>query len=437
MSNIAIKVDNIGKRYRIGQNVPLQSVKASAAALVLAPFRKMRKARPKSSSTDDFWALRNISFGITQGQVVGVIGRNGAGKSTLLKLLSRITDPTEGRAEIRGRVGSLLEVGTGFNGEMTGRENVYLNGAILGMRKAEIDRKFDEIVAFAEVERFIDTPVKRYSSGMTVRLAFSVAAHLEPEILIIDEVLAVGDAVFQRKCLGKLGDVASDGRTVLFASHSMATISGLTNRCLLLSQGKLVMDGDTPMVVAKYLEDMTSGEHDGRINLRDHIQRKPGHADSIMLTELVLSDADGTVTGQFYAGTPIKLTMAFEIRRPITQFEASMLICTTTGVRLFTIKSGRRMWNAQPGTYEVSTGFNPNYLRPGKYLITVAVHSSVWQDGAYDIGSFEILDNPHRPSTLYLPPPDAQLGAFDFPYSWDEPTPLSNAKTPTLESARI
>jgi lipopolysaccharide transport system ATP-binding protein len=229
-SKIAIRCEGVGKKYRLGQRERYKALRDTLTDMASAPFRMARSLFSRSKKRKDegdalLWALKDVSFEVEPGEVVGIIGRNGAGKSTLLKILSRITKPTEGMVEIHGRVGSLLEVGTGFHPELTGRENIYLNGSILGMRKAEIDRKFDEIVAFAEVEEFIDTPVKRYSSGMYVRLAFAVAAHLEPEILVIDEVLAVGDAAFQKKCLGKMGDVAKEGRTVLFVSRYLASIS--------------------------------------------------------------------------------------------------------------------------------------------------------------------------------------------------------------------
>ena len=219
--------------------------------LLQAPLRRLRRSAPRRS---DFWALKDVSFEVPPGEVLGVVGRNGAGKSTLLKVLSRITEPTTGRVELRGRVGSLLEVGTGFHPELTGRENIYLNGAILGMKRREIARKFDEIVAFAEVEQFLDTPVKRYSSGMYMRLAFAVAAHLEPEILLVDEVLAVGDAEFQKKCLGKMGDVAGEGRTVLFVSHNMGAVQTVCRRALLLDHGRVKMIGPAEEVVAEYLK---------------------------------------------------------------------------------------------------------------------------------------------------------------------------------------
>ena len=281
MSDLAIRVEKLGKLYRIGRREPYSTLRDVLARSFAAPFRYLRQisnfefrnanlsnsrlgnsqfAIPnpqfaiRNPQSEYIWALKDASFEIKRGEVVGIIGRNGAGKSTLLKILSRITEPTTGRARVRGRVGALLEVGTGFHPELTGRENVYLNGAILGMKKAEIDRKFDEIVAFAEVEKFLDTPVKHYSSGMYTRLAFAVAAHLEPEILLVDEVLAVGDVAFQKKCLGKMGEVAKRGRTVLFVSHQMFAIRTLCERALWLDQGRLVKQGPALEVVQKYEE---------------------------------------------------------------------------------------------------------------------------------------------------------------------------------------
>ena len=264
--DIAISVENLSKIYRIGHQVSGRETfremlvrEIRAASLGLQANRRNRILE-RSSAAEDFWALRDVSFEVKHGEVLGVIGRNGAGKSTLLKILSRITQPTDGRVTIRGRVASLLEVGTGFHPELTGRENIFLNGAILGMSRREISARFDEIVDFAEVERFLDTPVKRYSSGMHVRLAFAVAAHLEPEILIIDEVLAVGDVVFQKKCLGKMQNVANSGRTVLFVSHNMQTVAGLTNRSILLKDGKVVTIGPSSEVIDTYLAEYTSPE---------------------------------------------------------------------------------------------------------------------------------------------------------------------------------
>lgn len=263
MSDTVIRVENLAKKYIISHQQEnsgryrykaLRDVITDATKSLSKKFIKPSSQKIANPSREEFWALKDVSFDIKQGEAIGVIGRNGAGKSTLLKVLSRITEPTKGRISIQGRVASLLEVGTGFHPELTGRENIYLNGSVLGMSKVEIKKKFDEIVAFAEVEKFLDTPVKRYSSGMYVRLAFSVAAHLEPEILIVDEVLAVGDSTFQKKCLGKMDDVATkEGRTVLFVSHSMAAIAQLTKRCILLSQGHVQFDGNTNKAVQLYL----------------------------------------------------------------------------------------------------------------------------------------------------------------------------------------
>jgi len=277
-SDTVISVENVGKRYALshrGNGERYTTLRDVISRQAIAPFKaignKMRVRRdlngshsngstypPSNGFVEDFWALKDVSFEVKQGDVIGIIGRNGAGKSTLLKILSRITEPTEGRIRIKGRVASLLEVGTGFHPELTGRENIYLNGSILGMSRAEIKAKFDEIVAFAEVERFLDTPVKRYSSGMYVRLAFAVAAHLEPEILIVDEVLAVGDTEFQKKCLGKMEDVSHSGRTVIFVSHNMSAVTSLTRKCALLEAGNCVFFGETQDAVGKYLGSIQS-----------------------------------------------------------------------------------------------------------------------------------------------------------------------------------
>jgi lipopolysaccharide transport system ATP-binding protein len=261
MSEIAIRVDGLGKQYRIGRRRAQETLREKINRFATAPFRGMARAfgqsRPETNGTtgngESFWALKDVSFEVKQGEVVGIIGRNGAGKSTLLKILSRITEPTTGQIELEGRVASLLEVGTGFHPELTGRENVFLNGAILGMTREEIRRKFDEIVAFAEVERFIDTAVKHYSSGMYMRLAFAVAAHLEPEILVVDEVLAVGDAQFQKKCLGKMSEVAKEGRTVLFVSHNMAAIGALCQTAVILVSGQVAFQGNALAGIENYL----------------------------------------------------------------------------------------------------------------------------------------------------------------------------------------
>jgi lipopolysaccharide transport system ATP-binding protein len=256
MNDAAIQVEDLGKRYRIGLagNRPT-NFREAVLSFAGSPFRYLNQMLREPSQAEILWALRNVSFQVRRGETIGIIGRNGSGKSTLLKILARITDPTEGRAEIRGRVGSLLEIGTGFHPELTGRENIYLSGAILGMNKAEIDRKFDAIVAFAETARFLDTPVKRYSSGMYVRLGFSVAAHLEPDVLLVDEVMAVGDTAFQQKCLKKIQDLARQGTTSLFVSHNMPVVGALAGRCVYLQSGAIVFDGDVSTAIGLYLTD--------------------------------------------------------------------------------------------------------------------------------------------------------------------------------------
>ena len=264
MNNVVIRVENLGKTFRIGaQQVRYQTLRDSLTHAVTSSFHRaaaVMRGHASENGTDEIWALRDVSLEVQRGEVIGIIGCNGAGKSTLLRILSRITDPTQGRVSIKGRVGSLLEVGTGFHPELTGRENIYLNGAILGMRRTEINKKFEEIVEFAELEKFLDTPVKHYSSGMYTRLAFAVAAHLETEILLVDEVLAVGDASFQRKCLGKMSAIAKEGRTVVFVSHNTAAILSLCGRATWLNAGQVRDDGETSTVVQRYLKSMSATE---------------------------------------------------------------------------------------------------------------------------------------------------------------------------------
>ncbi len=297
-----IKVEGLSKQYQIGSH--------EAAYLTLREsLMQMFKPGRQRAAKEFIWALRDFSFEATPGDVIGVIGRNGAGKSTLLKVLSRITEPNAGRVELYGRVGSLLEVGTGFHPELTGRENIFLNGAILGMRRAEILRKFDEIVAFAEVEKFIDTPVKRYSSGMYLRLAFAVAAFLESEILLVDEVLAVGDANFQKKCLGKMRDVSASGRTVLFVSHNMAAVEGLCNRCLFISEGKLGGDSTPHDLVTRYLAAETAPEHSVR-DLREHPGRRGGMKP--VLTRISLSSQSGSAASAIRMGEGLSIEVDFD-----------------------------------------------------------------------------------------------------------------------------
>ena len=332
MTEYAIRVRDLGKQYEIGQRVSnYQTLRDTIVETTAAPFRRiaarMRGEKP-AGDHEMIWALRNISFDVKQGQVLGVIGRNGAGKSTLLKLLSRVTEPTEGYAEIYGRVGSLLEVGTGFHPELTGRENIFLNGAILGMKRSEIARKFDDIVAFSEVETFIDTPVKRYSSGMYLRLAFAVAAHLEPEILVVDEVLAVGDAEFQRKCLGKMSSVAAEGRTVLFVSHNMSAILRLTQEAIVLDKGALIKRAATPDAVDFY---MSSGMAEQGIREWTADEAKVRAAAPFLPRAVRLYDHQGKPSSQVFSAEGFQIEFEYDLLEDVTGLRTGIYLYTNRG----------------------------------------------------------------------------------------------------------
>lgn len=359
----AIQVSGLGKQYVLGgAERGDESFREMLTGALMAPFRRLRRLQGERAEEDSFWALKDVNFQINPGEVVGIIGRNGAGKSTLLKILSRITDPTEGRIEIRGRVSSLLEVGTGFHPELTGRENIFLNGAILGMRRREILDKFDEIVAFAEVERFLDTPVKRYSSGMYVRLAFAVAAHLEPEILIVDEVLAVGDAAFQKKCLGKMQDVGNEGRTVLFVSHNMGAVRNLCSRAICLQQGSVVMEGEVEPVIDHYMGGDASGAH---LYLAQNDSSNP------FIKRASVEQGDDS-TNAFVIDQHIR--MVFELEAGSRKgCVISVQICNTQGLCIYNSSS-------EFGIDEIQCGFSriecviPSYgLAPGRYSVNVAL----------------------------------------------------------------
>lgn len=334
MRDTVIRVEGLGKRYRLGQQASGYQTLRDALVGWTGSLIKRRAKRVRSESPDaqSIWALSDVSFEVERGQVLGIIGRNGAGKSTLLKLLSRVTEPSEGLAEIEGRVGSLLEVGTGFHPELTGRENIFLNGAILGMRRAEIRSKFDEIVSFAEIEKFIDTPVKRYSSGMYLRLAFAVAAHLEPEILLIDEVLAVGDAEFQRKCLGKMGQVAEEGRTVLFVSHNMSAIQRLTEETILLEGGKIALRGPSADVIDHYLTAGLSvaGQRTwsaAETQTPDNPFRPVG---------LRVLNAEGEIVDRLESNSTFFIEFEYELSAPITGLRVGIYLNTGRGEPVFT-----------------------------------------------------------------------------------------------------
>ncbi len=343
MSDIAIRCEGLGKLYKIEQRERYKTLSGALTNVMYAPIRKIRRAwqPPLAESHNErhfIWALKDVSFEVKRGEVIGVIGRNGAGKTTLLKILSQITEPTEGRAEVNGRVGSLLEVGTGFHPELTGRENIYLNGAILGMKKREIVRKFDEIVDFAEVEKFIDTPVKRYSTGMQTRLAFAVAAHLEREILLVDEVLAVGDAAFQKKCLGKMGDVASEGRTVFFVSHNMGAIGNLCGRAVWLNDGAIAAIGDRSATVRAYLQFALSLGESRQAGVIYRATSDPVDS-SCYIAQIDLRSVDCSPAVSLHTGEDVRFRVHFNSTRRIPRASIVLDFKTMDGTRLLRLSS--------------------------------------------------------------------------------------------------
>ena len=360
----AISVFGLGKRYRLGEHsAPYRTLRESLTAL----FRRPGAARPRAA---DLWALRDVSFDIERGSVVGVIGRNGAGKTTLLKILARVTEPTTGGADVYGRVGSLLEVGTGFHPELTGRENLWLSAAILGMRRREIERRFDEIVAFAEVERFVDTPVKHYSSGMYLRLAFSVAAHLEPEVLLVDEVLAVGDVAFQRKCLARMEDVGREGRTVLFVSHNMGAVTRLCQECLWLDGGRLFRRGPATDVVREYLAGVG-----GELAERVWSTAEEGtDAGRVAFRRIAALDPAGAVLSTASVGDPIEVRVEYEVREP-TALSVQLMLFNEDGVHVLTSADNHDAeWHGRTrpaGRYSSSCWLPAHFLAEGRHLVSV------------------------------------------------------------------
>lgn len=370
----AIKVENLGKKYRIGQknSAAYATLREAIGQHTLSLIKRTRHPRPhldKTAETEAFWALRDINFEIEQGERVGIIGRNGAGKSTLLKILSRITAPTVGKAVIHGRVASLLEVGTGFHPELTGRENIFLNGAILGMKKAEIRNKFDEIVAFAEIEKFLDTPVKRYSSGMYVRLAFAVAAHLEPEILIVDEVLAVGDAQFQKKCLGKMEEAGTEGRTVLFVSHTMGAVKALCKRAMYLNEGMIVMDDKVDKVIQYYME----GD-----NLESYFYQSHKFPEHPHITNICISQ-ESESKRNFEIDKPIKITFELDSRNN-SDLEIGITISNSWGVCVHHSSSAFANADDNFSNRLKRNCIIPAYgLAPGKYWVNFSLFKRNYQ----------------------------------------------------------
>lgn len=400
MSDLAVYVEGLSKLYRIGTAETYTTFRDAIMDAFAAPFRracpKLQGSNSHACQTDNtVWVLEDISFSIKPGEVVGIIGRNGAGKSTLLKILSRITEPTRGLAEIHGRVGSLLEVGTGFHGELSGRENIYLNGAILGMRKTEIDQKFDEIVAFAEVEKFIDTPVKRYSSGMYLRLAFAVAAHLEPEILIVDEVLAVGDASFQKKCLNKMQDIGKTGRTVLFVSHNLSAITSLCPRLLWLHQGKMIQDGPSRQVVSEYLSS-------GLLMTAEQEWVDPASApgnDIVRARAMRLRTAGGRITDIVDIRESIALEIDFEVLKPGHLLVPCIGVENEEGLCIFVSHDHDPAWRHRPrplGHFTSTVNIPGNFLSAGRFVMGAGIISESPFVVHFDVDpavAFQVMDS--------------------------------------------
>jgi homopolymeric O-antigen transport system ATP-binding protein len=383
---LVLRADGVGKRYRVGQREPYRALRDVLAAAVTAPARALHRRRLGRIEPDIIWALDNVSFDVRRGEVLGLIGANGAGKSTLLKVLSRITDPTRGEVTIRGRVGSLLEVGTGFHPELTGRENIFLNGTILGMRRAEIVARFDEIVDFSGVERFLDTPVKRYSSGMQVRLAFAVAAHLQPEILLVDEVLAVGDAEFQQKCLGKMQDVTQAGRTVIFVSHNLAAVRSLCPRALVLEQGLLVFDGDTPSAIERYLgRDHRAADavvEAEQLERRLVKKRVYGDAPFFSCDRVTVCDETGRPATTFSSDEEIAIAVDYTVLRPPPSFRILITLTDAEGTPLLrteTIDDPEAAIRLDPGRYRSQVVVPRHLLGDARLDLNVSLISEVNQ----------------------------------------------------------
>jgi lipopolysaccharide transport system ATP-binding protein len=436
MSDTVISVENVGKRYTLSHQVNGErytSFRDVIARQALAPLRaigeKMRRRGglngsqfngpthpPSNNSVEDFWALKDVSFEIRRGDVVGIIGRNGAGKSTLLKILSRITEPTEGRIRIRGRVASLLEVGTGFHPELTGRENIYLNGSILGMSRAEIKVKFDEIVAFAEVEKFLDIPVKRYSSGMYVRLAFAVAAHLEPEILIVDEVLAVGDAQFQKKCLGKMEDVSHSGRTVIFVSHNMAAMQQLCSMAVFLEAGVLKFQGQIQPAVDLYLKNDGTSQ-DGQVDLSRWRMRRGGDCD-VRIQSLKFLTLCGKQKSEFIMGEPVQVCIEVQYSKEVVEPDVGFALLTNLRQPLFAsaFSDSCQVEKTQPGLVSYTATMNPCQLMPGTYIFSLAVARKGGEayDAVDDVPGFSVLPIQSENSVTL----DYRWGSLFFRLPW-------------------
>jgi lipopolysaccharide transport system ATP-binding protein len=420
MTDVAITTADLSKRYRLGLHQ--QGYGTLRESIVRTAKRAVRRGNAHSERAakgkgKELWALRDLSLTVRQGEVVGLIGHNGAGKTTLLKILSRITEPTSGWAEIRGRVGSLLEVGTGFHPELTGRENVFLNGAILGMRRAEIRKRFDEIVSFADIEQFLDTPLKRYSSGMSVRLAFAVAAHLEPEIMLVDEVLAVGDAAFQRKSIGKMGEVAREGRTVLFVSHNLAIIQALCHRGILVERGQVVTDAPVRDAIDRYLRTL---EQAASTDLVERTDRDGRGWHQTMIQRVEISNADGSHTNTVVAGRPVRITV--HVTEVLPMMQCRLTIANNLGQPITTLDSEvSAASDVRDGNMEhqIECQVPMLPLVPGRYRLDVLLKARRHiQDGLQAAALFDV-----EPGLVGDRPMPAIVseGSVMFPHAWRLP----------------
>ena len=421
-----VKVENLSKQYQIGSRpVGYATLRESLTNAVRSPFANIRR---RNGTSETIWALSDVSFTVRPGEVLGIIGQNGAGKSTLLKILSRITEPTSGRAELYGRAGSLLEVGTGFHPELTGRENIYLNGAILGMSKPEIQRKFDEIVTFAELEKFLDTPVKRYSSGMYMRLAFSVAAHLDPEILVVDEVLAVGDAAFQKKCLGRMRDISTEGRTVLFVSHNMAAIRSLCERGIVLRKGRKMFEGPAGECVDRYLAEVTR-HATNEVDLTS--VRRPQVADTTLkIHQLRLCCSENRPLVR--TGDPVELELGFSVAQPLEDVVLGVSVKSADNVSIMECRSSHSYGpinSLNAGEYSIRCRIEQNLLSPGLYFLSVGARcANKYLDYVPDAMTFEVYSDATMGS-LWI---DDVQGCVRVSSTWS--TPTVNGRTRELNT---
>ena len=414
-----VKVENLSKHYQLGtKSAPYSTLRESLTNAVRSPFAAFRNKRDANES---IWALRDVSFEVQAGEVLGIIGKNGAGKSTLLKILSRITEPTTGCAKLYGRAGSLLEVGTGFHSELSGRENIYLNGAILGMTRPEIQRKFDEIVAFAELEKFLDTPVKRYSSGMYMRLAFAVAAYLDPEILVVDEVLAVGDAAFQKKCLGRMRDISSEGRTVLFVSHNTAAIRSLCSRGILLADGRKVFDGPANECLDRYLAEVSQSANEVDVSNFP----RTGSFDTVLKIQKVrLTSRNGRALVR--AGDPLEVELAFSVSNRLEDVVLAVSIHTADNVVIMECPSSHYggIDRLEPGNYSITCRIDQNDLNPGLYFLNLGARCATRPlDYVQHAITFEIFSDEPLPS-LFL---NGAGGRIRVPSLWSTPEVIQSS----------